>query len=161
MCIRDRDRINWYRHASSLEFHDSAPNPGPAVMERGTMPMSKNKKIPVSYTHLDVYKRQARRWLWCAATCRTSRSPIRRIDVYKRQIPCRNARQFGGCSQELVFEGCGNVANCFEDWMQIVHDQCWSYIGGCLLYTSFSALHFGVRRVSSRYAFCLQRLTTQ
>ena len=57
MCIRDSlDTLATYH-----EQHRDEPGPGRERLRRMALPMEDEALVPVSYTHLDVYKRQVER----------------------------------------------------------------------------------------------------
>ena len=75
------------------ELISSIPNR--SVLYQGQTPQSFNcakrwsrsllKRAPFSLMLARLSFCAARRWLWCAATCRTSRSPIRRICAWQKR----------------------------------------------------------------------------
>ena len=90
------------------------------------------KKYPVSYTHLDVYKRQlrtcARRFAGLAMS--SASSPASRCAVRARAISRRCAMH---CSS------CRNFARCSHRWMRRACNGSptrWASMSTCLLYTS-------------------------
>ena len=92
MCIRDR-YITRVR-ASVKRREDGAAREvmNKAALERSTMSQSGWWQIPVSYTHLDVYKRQDEKWVRCIlkqlianAVKYRMEQPVLRISTHKRQ----------------------------------------------------------------------------
>ena len=55
MCIRDRNEINTKRQETELQIFKAAQE----LLEQEPERLEDRVMLPVSYTHLDVYKRQA------------------------------------------------------------------------------------------------------
>ena len=104
MCIRDRQQLHKYKNLLNREFHADKPN---------SKWVTDISYIPVSYTHLDVYKRQE----YGKATPETMEKARQ---VLEGEVKSYDYFLTGQCYGFQLFR---------ED---VEVDSCW----GCLLYTS-------------------------